>query len=133
MSLCRKYISVNVRGLALELRDLLPVVWKAFDPRFAFNLFSGTVPLHLCHPDSERMISPLPVNLSTRRDEVLIFFVLRPHLYLTHSFIHSVIPYSVLRKVHILFQNKFFTECDLVLPLLIYSIFSFLEGQPVDT
>jgi hypothetical protein len=36
-----------------------------------------------------------------------------------------VILQSVLRQVRSLFQSEFFIECDLVLPLSIYSIFSF--------
>jgi hypothetical protein len=38
-----------------------------------------------------------------------------------HSFIHS----AVLRHVHSLFQSQFFTQCELLLPLSIYSIISF--------
>ena len=66
--LCAEYILVNVRGPALHSRDLLLVVWKAFDPCFAFNLIAGTVPLLLFHPDNGRTISPLPLYRSTRTD-----------------------------------------------------------------
>ena len=38
-----------------------------------------------------------------------------------HSSIHSFIPQAVLRQIHSLFQSEFSTECDLVLPLSIYS------------
>jgi hypothetical protein len=45
----------------------------------------------------------------------------------TSNFIH---PQSVLRQVHSLFQNKFSTECDLVLPLPISSTVSFPQSHP---
>jgi len=35
------------------------------------------------------------------------------------------IPYSVLRPVRILFQNEFFSECDLVFPLTVFIILLF--------
>jgi len=41
----------------------------------------------------------------------------------------SFIGSSVLQNVHSLFQSKLSTECDLVLPLSISSILSFLEGH----
>jgi hypothetical protein len=41
--------------------------------------------------------------------------------------VHSLIPQSVLRQVHSFFRSEFSTECDLVLPLSIYSILSFLN------
>ena len=41
-----------------------------------------------------------------------------------HSFIHSFILPSALRQIHSLFQSKFSTQCDLVLPLSILSILS---------
>ena len=44
--------------------------------------------------------------------------------YITYSFIHSFIPWCVLRQVHSLFQSEF-TQCDLVLPLSVYSALSF--------
>jgi hypothetical protein len=47
------------------------------------------------------------------------------------KFIHSFILQSVLRQVHGLFQSEFCTECDLVLPLSIYSVLSFPESHPV--
>ena len=42
-----------------------------------------------------------------------------------------IILLSVFRQVHSLFQSKFSTECDLVLPLSIDGIFSFPQGHPV--
>jgi hypothetical protein len=37
----------------------------------------------------------------------------------------AFVPQSFLRQVHSLFQSDFATECDLVPPLSIYSVFSF--------
>jgi hypothetical protein len=37
---------------------------------------------------------------------------------------NTLIPQSILRQVHRLFQIEFSTECDLVLPLSVYSIHS---------
>ena len=48
-----------------------------------------------------------------------------------HSFIHSFIHSVVLRRVHMLFQIDFSTECILVVTLSISSILSFLLGHPV--
>jgi len=45
------------------------------------------------------------------------------------SFIHSFILLSVLRQLHRLFKNYFSTECNLVLPLSIYSIVSFWKSS----
>jgi hypothetical protein len=42
---------------------------------------------------------------------------------------YSFIVYSVLRQVYSVFQSEFFTECDLVLPLSIYSILFFLKAM----
>jgi hypothetical protein len=42
-----------------------------------------------------------------------------------HSFIRPFIQYSALRQIRSLFQNKFSTECDLVLPLSTSSTVSF--------
>jgi hypothetical protein len=41
------------------------------------------------------------------------------------------IPQSILRHVRILFQNQFFTQRDLVLPLSVSNILLFLYGRPV--
>jgi hypothetical protein len=38
---------------------------------------------------------------------------------------------SVLRQVHCLCQNEFPIQCDLVLPVSMYSILSFSQGHPV--
>jgi len=43
----------------------------------------------------------------------------------------SFISYCVLGHVHVPFRSDFFTECNLVLPLSIYSIRSFPESHPV--
>jgi len=37
----------------------------------------------------------------------------------------SFVPLSALRQVHSLYQSQFSTQCDLVLPLSVYSIISF--------
>jgi hypothetical protein len=42
-----------------------------------------------------------------------------------HSFIHSVILLFVILQVHSLFQSGFSRQCDLLLPLSIFSILSF--------
>ena len=44
---------------------------------------------------------------------------------------NSAILLSVILHVHTSFQSQFSTECDLVLPLSIFSTFSLPEGQPV--
>jgi len=43
-----------------------------------------------------------------------------------------MIMYSVLRQAHSLVQSDFYAECDLVLPLSVCNILSFLLGHPVD-
>jgi len=43
-----------------------------------------------------------------------------------------IILLSVLRQVHILVHSEFPPHCDLVLPISISSILSFLQGHPVD-
>ena len=44
-----------------------------------------------------------------------------------HMSVFSFIAYFVLWPVHTLFQSEFSTECDLVLPLSVSSIFGFLQ------
>jgi hypothetical protein len=39
------------------------------------------------------------------------------------------IPNSALRQVHRIFQNKFFTEDELVFPHSVFSIFSFFKAM----
>jgi hypothetical protein len=47
--------------------------------------------------------------------------------------LQSVIPQSVLGKVHSFFPSEFSTKCDLVLSLSSSSAFSFRQNQPVDS
>ena len=43
----------------------------------------------------------------------------------------SFLSQSVLRQIHSLLQNGFSTDCDVVLPLLIFSILSFPLSHPI--
>ena len=54
-------------------------------------------------------------------------FLFTSSLYYLMMFIHSI----VLWQVHSLFQSQFSTECDLVLPLSIFSILSFPDGHSI--
>jgi hypothetical protein len=42
-----------------------------------------------------------------------------------------IIIHLCVLHVHSLLQSEFFTECDIVLPLSIFSILSFPDGHPV--
>jgi hypothetical protein len=54
------------------------------------------------------------INLCGRDFRMFIFFTKR-----------SLIPLSLLRQVHSVFQNELSTECDIVIPVTIYSILAF--------
>jgi hypothetical protein len=106
-------IRVNLKCTTCNFRDKTSA-WR----------FSDT---HWCLPltimsDSWRSASntwrctpPTPITVNTPRRQSML----------------SIIKQSALRQAHSLFQSQFSTECDLVLPLSISSIFSCPQDHPI--
>jgi len=74
----------------------------------------GQVPLAVFHFSPTNLIAPtLPAHIPLISDDPIIKAV---------ESIHSVV---CLTRGHTFLQSEFFTDCDLLLPLSIYSILSF--------
>jgi hypothetical protein len=101
-----------------------PLNMRLGRPQAGLNVLKDRENSHTC-----RVLNP---GLFSAR--ILITRLLKPSGYCVHyqvSFIQSFIHYSVLRQVHNLFQIEFSTECDLVLPLSVYSFLQVIQYHRV--
>jgi hypothetical protein len=111
---------IHVASISLNYTRLLsPLLWWYQDSRK--DTWTSTLPVW------SQKLSPLP----PRRCECsgplhLGRSILPSQLRMSCHFMtrHSFIQYSSLRQVHSLFQSKFSTECDLLLPISIYNFVS---------
>ena len=93
---------------SLDIRVMLICAWLFIPSTCRYTTYGSSMP---------RLIIKLQLKAFIRKSRYTII----RHIRTSGSFIRQ----SALRQVHNLFQTEFSTECDLVLPLSIFSVLSF--------
>jgi len=70
-------------------------------------------------------------NLNGIKPKMKILLLLTEIFNICNYVYFHIILFSALREVHGFFQSEFSTECDLVLPHVIYTTLSFVSGHPL--